>query len=173
LVTKIGNSNKTQIKELRAFLQTIVDKKSKYKLGDPWKYSEEALAVVVPITRKGAPERNYTTMYEVLKEFEMEDSGDIDIVKIQNKTGKAVFVRAGTIFEGKTQNRASQNSGVYQPGKQDVKVRCVQQTHGITGGSDMKYGDIAPNSITVNLIDGRPVGCVGVRTAIHEEATGL
>ncbi len=140
--------------QLRSFLTDVVDSKFGYRLGDPWKYSEETLGVVVPILRRSAPEREYVTMYEVLKDLGMKDTGRIDQVELQNRAGKAVFVRAGTIFTGTTQPRAAQHSGVYQPGKEEVPVRCVQQTRGINSGSEMKFGDIAPMSVTMNLMAG-------------------
>jgi hypothetical protein len=141
-------------KDLKEFLGDVVEGKQGYELGEPWKFSDKALLVVVPVTRKNAPNRAYVTMYEVLKEMGMKDTGSIDQVELQNRTGKAVFVRAGTIFAGETQNRAAQHSGVYQPGKVEVPVRCVQQTHGIRQGAPMTFGDIAPMSITMNLMAG-------------------
>lgn len=147
-------------KDLQEFLGDIVEKRHGFRLGDPWKYSETALAVVVPILRGQAPERPYITMYEVLKEMGIKDSGHVSGVEIQNKTGKAVFVRAGTIFTGATQNRAAENSTVVQPGKTEIPVRCVHQTHGIQTGSEMKYGDIAPMSVTMNLISRAGQGAV-------------
>jgi len=140
--------------QLQAFLTDVVDSKFGYKLSDPWKYSEETLGVVVPILRQRAPEREYVTMYEVMKDLGMKDTGRIDQVELQNRTGKAVFVRAGTIFTGATQNRAAQHSGVYQEAKENVPVHCVQQTHGIRDGAEMKFGDIAPMSVTMNLMSG-------------------
>lgn len=140
--------------DLKGFLTDVVESKYGYELGEPWKFSDKTLLVVVPIKRKNAPSRQYATMYEVLKDMGMKDTGHIDQVELQNKTGKAVFVRAGTIFKGETQNRAAQHSGVYQPGKEDVLVRCVQQTHGIRSGAEMKFGDIAPMSITASLMGG-------------------
>lgn len=142
-------------KDLKAFLNDIVEKMNGYDIGEPWKFSDESLLVMVPITRKNAPHRLYTTMYEVLKNLGMKDTGSIDKVELQNKAGKAIFVRAGTIFAGKTQNRAAQNSGVYKDGmKVDIKVRCVHQTHGIRTGAEMEYGSIAPMSVTYNLMQG-------------------
>jgi len=140
--------------QLQSFLTDVVDSKFGYKLGTPWKYSEETLGVVVPILRQSAPQREYVTMYEVLKDIGMKDTGCIDQVELQNGAGKAVFVRAGTIFAGATQNRAAQHSGVYQGAKENVPVRCVQQTRGIHQGSEMKFGDIAPMSVTMNLMGG-------------------
>lgn len=144
-------------KDLKEFLNDIVEKKHGYELGEPWKFSDESLLVVVPILRKNSPDRMYTTMYEVLKDLGMKDTGSIDKVELQNKSGKPIFVRAGTIFTGKTQSRAAQHSGVYKPldeMKIDIPVRCVHQTHGIRSGSEMEFGSIAPMSITLNLMSG-------------------
>jgi hypothetical protein len=138
--------------ELQKFLEEVIEEKEGFSLGEPWKYSEDALAVVVPILRPDAPDREYVTMYEVLKELGIKDTGEIERIELQNRAGKPVFVRAGTIFTGGTQSRASQNSVVFQPGKNDVNVRCVHQTHGIRGGADMKFGDIAPPSVTEKLM---------------------
>lgn len=141
-------------RELQLFLTDITESKFGYELGAPWKYSEETLGVVVPILRQSAPDREYVTMYEVLKDLGMKDTGHIDQVELQNRAGKAVFVRAGTIFTGSTQNRAAQHSGIYQPGKEEIPVRCVHLSHGIAGGAEMKFGDIAPMSVTMNLMGG-------------------
>ncbi len=146
--------------QLQAFLTNVVDEKFGYKLSTPWKYSEQTLGVVVPILRHPSCsplyryDREYVTMYEVLKDLGMKDTGRIDQVELENRAGKAVFVRAGTIFAGATQNRAAQHSGVYQGAKENIPVRCVQQTRGIHQGSEMKFGDIAPMSVTMNLMGG-------------------
>ncbi|MEM2868799.1 MAG: DUF6569 family protein [Thermoplasmata archaeon] len=94
-------------------------------------------------------------MYEVAKELGIRDTGRIDRVELQNMAGRPVFVRAGTIFEGATQNRASEHSCVIQPGREEVVVRCVHQTHGISPGAEMRYGDIAPWPVTVSLVGER------------------
>lgn len=151
------NSNVEEIvipKDLQTYLKQIVDSKYGYKLGEPWKYSEESLGVVVPILREKAPDRSYVTMYEVLDQLNMKDTGHINQVELQNNCGIAIFVRAGTIFTGKTQNRAAQYSGVYQDKNQTIEVKCVQQTHGINSGEKMEFGDIAPPSVTMNLMSG-------------------
>lgn len=138
--------------ELQAFLKLITGKEEGFSLGEPWKYSEDALAVVVPILRPDAPDREYITMYEVLKELDIKDTGSISVVELQSKVDKPVFVRAGTIFTGSTQSRAAQNSGVYQKGTVNINVRCVHQTHGISPGAKMGFGDIAPPSVTQMLM---------------------
>ena len=151
------NSNVEEItipKDLQTYLNEIVDSKYGYKLGEPWKYSEESLGVVVPILRENPPDRSYITMYEVLDQLNMKDTGHINQVELQNNCWIAIFVRAGTIFIGKTQNRAAQYCGVYQDKKETIEVKCVQQTHGIRSGEKMEFGDIAPPSVTMNLMSG-------------------
>ncbi len=138
--------------ELKTYLKNIADGRFGYKLGDPWKYSDESLGVVVPILRENSPERNYVTMYEVLKELNIQDTGKIDQLDLQNKSGIAIFIRAGTIFTGGTQNRAAQHSGIFSHEKETINVRCVNASHGIRKGEEMVFGDIAPPSVTRNLM---------------------
>jgi len=138
--------------ELKTFLTDIANSRFGYKLGEPWKYSEESLGVVVPILRENAIDRQYITMYEVLQQLNIKDTGNIDQVELQNKTGMAIFVRSGTIFSGQTQNRASQHSGVYKKEEEIIDVCCVHASHGIRSGEKMQFGDIAPPSITMNLM---------------------
>jgi hypothetical protein len=138
--------------DLKTYLNDIVESRFGYRLGDPWKYSEESLGVVVPILRENSPDRQYTTMYEVLKELNIHDTGNISQLELQNKSGIAIFIRAGTIFTGGTQNRASQHSGVFSQEKEIIDVRCVNASHGIRKGEEMVFGDIAPPSVTRNLM---------------------
>jgi hypothetical protein len=137
---------------LKTYLNDIVESRFGYKLGEPWKYSEESLGVVVPILRENSPDRQYITMYEVLKELNIQDTGKIDQLDLQNKSGVAIFIRAGTIFTGGTQNRAAQHSGVFSHEKETINVRCVNASHGIRKGEEMVFGDIAPPSVTRNLM---------------------
>lgn len=138
--------------ELKTFLTDITNSRFGYKLGEPWKYSEESLGVVVPILRESAPDRQYITMYEVLQQLNMKDSGMIDQVELQNKTGMTIFIRSGTIFAGQTQNRASQHSGIYRKEEEIIDVCCVHASHGIRSGEKMQFGDITPPSVTMNLM---------------------
>jgi hypothetical protein len=140
--------------ELKTYLKNIADSRFGYRLGDPWKYSDESLGVVVPILRENSPDRQYVTMYEVLKELNIQDTGKIDQLDLQNKSGIAIFIRAGTIFTGGTQNRAAQHSGVFSHEKETINVRCVNASHGISKGEEMVFGDIAPPSVTRNLMAG-------------------
>lgn len=142
------------VTDLKIYLNDITDNRFGYRLGEPWKYSEETLGVVVPILRENVLDRSYVTMYEILKELNIKDTGSINQVELQNISGIAIFVRAGTIFAGKTQPRATQHSGVYSNEKETIDVRCVNASRGISKGEEMSFGDIAPPSITVNLMSG-------------------
>lgn len=152
----IKTPSKKEQNKLKKFLNAIVNKENGYELGEPWKFSDTELLVAVPIIRKNAPKRSYITMYEALKDVGIKDTGSISVLEMQNKTGKPIFVRVGTIFSGKTQNRATQHSGVYKYGDTiiPIDVRCVHLSHGINGGAEMKYGSIAPLSVTYNLMFG-------------------
>lgn len=140
--------------DLKTCLNDIADNRFGYRLGEPWKYSEETLGVVIPILRENAPDRQYVTMYEVLKELNIKDTGNISQIDLQNKSGMAIFVRAGTIFADKTQPRAAQHSGVYSNEKETINVRCVNASHGINKGEEMSFGDITHPSITMKLMSG-------------------
>lgn len=140
--------------DLKIYLSDIADNRFGYSLGGPWKYSEETLGVVVPILRENVHDRPYVTIYEILKELNIKDTGSIDQVELQNRSGLAIFVRTGTIFAGKTQPRATQHSGVYSNDKEIIDVRCVNASRGISKGEEMSFGDIAPPSVTVNLMHG-------------------
>jgi len=152
----IKTPSKKEQNKLKNFLNSVVNKKNGYELGEPWKFSDTDLLVAVPIIRKNAPKRSYITMYEALKDIGVKDTGSISQLEMQNKTGMPVFIRVGTIFSGKTQNRATQHSGVYKNGDTvfSLDVRCVHLSHGINRNAEMKYGSIAPLTVTYNLMFG-------------------
>jgi hypothetical protein len=77
------------------------------------------------------------------------DSGSISKVNLKNGSKKNVFLRSGTIFQGKgTQSRALSRSAVLFPGQEvALDVRCVHASHGIKSGSGFAYGGITPLSV--------------------------
>ena len=92
--------------------------------------------------------RQYITLPET-EQVLVFDSGTINKINLKNASKKNVFVRSGTIFEGKgTQSRAIMRSAVLFPGTEvALDVRCVHQTHGIRTGAEFKYGGITPLSV--------------------------
>jgi hypothetical protein len=119
-----------------------------FRFGKPERPNELSLACILPILRETSQERQYITLPET-ENVLVSDSGTINKVNLKNASKKNVYVRSGTIFEGKgTQSRALTRSAVLFPGTEvALDVRCVHQTHGIRTGAEFKYGGITPLSV--------------------------
>ena len=119
-----------------------------FKFGDPDRPSDTSLACILPILRETSQKRQYITMPET-EELLVSDSGSINKVNLKNSSKENVFVRSGTIFEGKgTQSRALVRSTVLYPGQEvGLEVRCVHASHGISAGSEFKYGGLTPMNV--------------------------
>ncbi|HEY6969831.1 MAG TPA: DUF6569 family protein [Candidatus Angelobacter sp.] len=126
-------------------LQAISEESMGFRFGKPERPNESSLACILPILRETSQERQYITLPET-EQVLVFDSGTINKVNLKNASKKNVFVRSGTIFEGKgTQSRAIMRSAVLFPGTEvALDVRCVHQTHGIRTGAEFKYGGITP-----------------------------
>jgi len=129
-------------------LQAISEESMGFRFGKPERPNESSLACILPIIRETSQERQYITLPET-EQVLVFDSGTINKVNLENTSKKNVFVRSGTIFEGKgTQSRAIMRSAVLFPGTEvALDVRCVHQTHGIRTGAEFKYGGITPLSV--------------------------
>lgn len=130
---------------VHTILQTISEESLGFKFGKPDRPSEKSLACILPILRVTSQQRQYTTMPETEKLL-VTDSGSIYKVNLKNTGKENVFVRSGTIFEGKgTQSRALTRSAVIFPGTEvGLDVRCVHHSHGISGNAKFSYGGITP-----------------------------
>lgn len=129
-------------------LQAISEESMGFRFGKPERPNESSLACILPILRETSQERQYITLPET-EQVLVFDSGTINKINLKNASKKNVFVRSGTIFEGKgTQSRAIMRSAVLFPGTEvALDVRCVHQTHGIRSGAEFKYGGITPLSV--------------------------
>jgi hypothetical protein len=129
-------------------LQVIADEAMGFSFGKPDRPSEKSLACILPIIRKSSQKRQYITMPETEKVI-VTDSGSISKLNLKNTGKDNVFIRSGTIFEGKgTQSRALTRSAVLFPGDEvGLDVRCVHASHGIRSGSEFKYGGVTPTSV--------------------------
>jgi hypothetical protein len=129
-------------------LQAISEESMGFRFGKPERPNESSLACILPILRETSQERQYITLPET-EQVLVFDSGTINKINLKNASKKNVFVRSGTIFEGKgTQSRALMRSAVLFPGTEvALDVRCVHQTHGIRSGAEFKYGGITPLSV--------------------------
>src|SRR5215469_3019201 len=129
-------------------LQAISEESMGFRFGKPERPNELSLACILPILRETSQVRQYITLPET-EQVLVFDSGTINKVNLKNASKSNVFVRSGTIFEGKgTQSRAIMRSAVLFPGTEvSLDVRCIHQTHGIRTGAEFKYGGITPLSV--------------------------
>lgn len=126
-------------------LQAISEEKLGFKFGKPERTDDSSLAVVLPILRKTKEARAYTTYPEAEEKVVVRDTGIIDRMEVENEGDEAVFIRSGTIFKGKTQERALVRSAILFPGqKAGLNVRCVHQSRGIQSGAKGSYGGLTP-----------------------------
>jgi len=129
-------------------LQAISEESMGFRFGKPERPNESSLACILPIVRETSQVRQYITLPET-EQVLVFDSGTINKINLKNASRNNVFVRSGTIFEGKgTQSRAIMRSAVLFPGTEvALDVRCVHQSHGIRTGAQFKYGGITPLSV--------------------------
>jgi hypothetical protein len=129
-----------------------------YYLGDPWRLGEKGLTILVPIRCNAPPKRSYILASESKDKVSITDTGKIDELLIDNKSGSPVFIRGGTVFKGKSgQDRAVVQGVVVQPVASPEKsvpivVKCVHAHRGIvTGGGFSIMEDLAPQEVYVSL----------------------
>lgn len=116
-------------------LTAVAEGKQGFRFGDPVRVSESSLAVVLPICRTSKEDRKYKVLPEV-PEVIINDSGVINKVNLKNTSKSHVFVRSGTVFRGKTQERATTRSVVVPAGGElGIDARCVHQSKGIQMGA--------------------------------------
>jgi hypothetical protein len=133
---------------VNSICQIVSEEKLGFKFGKPDRPSVDSLACILPILRETSQKRQYVTFAET-HEVLATDSGSINRVNLKNASKNNVFLRSGTIFEGKgTQSRALTRSAVIYPGQEvALDVRCVHASHGIRSGSGFDYGGITPLSV--------------------------
>src|SRR5262245_18914658 len=134
---------------VRTFLQRVAGEQQGFRFGDSERVQEGGLCAVVPILRHTTLKRQYITFPETDK-VEVKDTGSIQAFTALNECQENVFVRAGTIFKGATQERCLVRSAVLFPGKVSIlEVRCVHQSRGISPGSKTAYGGISPIELDI------------------------
>jgi hypothetical protein len=125
-----------------------------YQLGEPWK-RPNAAGFLIPILKLPPHhQREYLLLQEVEKKVFFRDSGSISGVDASNKSGKHIFIRKGTMLQGKgTQSRAPIHSFVIadDPAFVRIPVNCIHQSHGISRGAQFKAQGVAPHSVQSNL----------------------
>lgn len=137
-------------------------KEDGYKFGTPWRYSEKALGIVVPILKTNEiNERDYKTLEEVLDKIKFIDTGNIGRVRVEGKVDEPIFVRTGSALDSKgTQPRVVETSVIITPQTgeidakkggirsaviSDIPVKCIHASRAIcTMGSFTYAGYVAP-----------------------------
>lgn len=128
-----------------------------FRLGDPWRLTEEHVAVVVPIIRLGeVGERGYVLVEEVKEKIKVIDGGSIGSIRMFGAV-RPVLVRSGVVIEGiKTQSRSVEFSTIIMPGAEaQITVRCVHASHPISQGADMRVLEMCvPPEVHSALLSG-------------------
>jgi hypothetical protein len=125
-------------------LKAVAEEKLGFKFGSPERLSEQAMTAVLPILRETTTKRQYIT-YPETDQLLATDSGSINRMNLKNTSKENIFLRSGTIFIGKTQERALTRSTVVFPGQEvSLDVRCVHASKGIHVGAEVKYGGVTP-----------------------------
>ena len=139
---------------LAQMLDDLAHQQDGFSFGEPKRYSDKALGLVVPILRKGNYRRNYIMSRE--GKINLKDSGKINKVHVTNNEDTPAFIRGGTIFGGDTQERAVIMGIVIDANTtSDVPVRCVHASKGIRGGSIMRDEGIVPHEMFPTFIGGK------------------
>jgi hypothetical protein len=138
------------MKTVKEFINAIRDEKEGFSFGKPWRFDEKALTAILPILRESKAKRKYLVLAEA-KKVRLEDTGNIDSILVTNNEEKPVFIRAGNIFKGKTQERAATISRVIMPGKTEkIDVVCIHASRPISSGVEVKSAGVTPRSIDLS-----------------------
>jgi len=99
-----------------------------------------------PLYYDGVHSRRYRLAEELKDSLLITDSGRVNTVYIRNNSKYPIFIRAGTILKGNTQNRTLKRSMLVFPNQEAkdfenvsyvkaAEVFCVHATHGINASS--------------------------------------
>lgn len=126
-------------------LLDIASEKNRYQIGEPWRFHELSLVAIIPITRLvDGRTRDYRLLSEV-EGVEIKDTGDIDKMKISNKSGYAILAKAGEYVTGATQTRVLAVSQViFSEEKVVVPCVCVHSSKGIRQDQRVQVDGYAP-----------------------------
>jgi hypothetical protein len=119
----------------KTFIKAIRTETLGFRLGEPWRYSDKNLSVILPIIRVSELKPNYIVLAKATK-VKIEDTGKIEEVSVLNNEDVPVYIRLGEIFRGKTQERTAIMSYIIPPKeKRIIQVNCVHASKGISSGA--------------------------------------
>lgn len=142
-----------------------------YEFGEPWRYSEKSLGIIVPILRHGRVERNYIMLEEAGKKVRIDETGSIRKLIFENNSGKNVFVRGYTMLKGEgTQSRVVKSGIVLPAGASEeipktgespirkrpvrvpVEVNCIHASGPIVAMSTLHCMGWTPRNLEYSLM---------------------
>lgn len=136
------------VEEIGKVLHGIAAEEEGFRLGDPWRYSDESVVAVLPVLRDLERERSYITFTEAGDILEVVETGHVNSARVKNNNGTAVFLRAGEILAGGTQERATVESTVVESGQQvEIPVVCIHQSRGLRTGAKFTPGGYTPRTV--------------------------
>ncbi len=128
-----------------------------FKFLEPWMYSSNSLAAVIPIVREGGiGSRDYVVLEEVPPgTVTIVDTGELGKLEVVSNYDKPVFIRGGGVVEGRTQPRAMRYGVVAEPhSKVLIDVVCVNETKPIVPREPMEFRTYAPLELRDSIIEG-------------------
>ncbi len=144
----------TQERKLEERIIKDLKEQRTFRFSSPWRPRRSA-ALVVPVIRTVLKARDYITIQEA-KAVEIQDTGSIGVVRITNGETRPLFVRVGSLLEGKgTQSRAVNKSVMVAAGQTlEVGVNCVHHSHYIdpTAKFVVQARHLAPASVERGLV---------------------
>lgn len=127
-----------------------------YEFKEPWRATDRALTIVVPIVAKSSGSRQYYVLEEVKDKIKITDTGSIGAAKVESSADKPTFIRGGTILKGATQERTIQFGTVIFPNKaKQVLVQCIHATKGIRPGASFENKGHVPVSVYSTMLSYR------------------
>lgn len=131
-------------------------KEGELELKDPWRPTNKAQTIIVPILAKNVGKREYITLEEAKDKVYITDTGRIGEAKINAGTDKPVFIRGGTILKGTTQERANPYSIIVAPHKSEgVTIHCIHATKGIVPGVILAPSGLVPRQVYSQMLFAR------------------
>lgn len=126
--------------QLPAEAQQSVNTTNKAKLAMTYEISRPVTSGNISVFLiKGADQlkgQSYLTLPEGLakKQVVVKETGDVNVLKVDNLSGSVVFIQSGEIVKGGRQDRALQSDMLIQPHAKGVSLPCFCVEHGRWSG---------------------------------------
>jgi len=151
-------------------LTDIAGQRNGFKFAEPWRYSDNSIVAVLPITRVIDAKRDYITLVEAAEQMEITEKGSINELIVKNKSEMPVFLRAGEMLKGATQERAVIIGQIVLPGEERIlEVVCVHATRGLARGATMSSAGYTPPKLYDTIYEKRGSGAYRLQSETWAE----